>query len=352
MTNAPLSRFHSLAFATLIAVYILILVGAVVRATGSGMGCPDWPRCFGNFIPPTSVDQLPADYKEKYAAIREKKNLKFAKYLSAFGFEDTAQKIMNDKSILVEADFNPVKTWIEYFNRMVGVVIGFFIMILAYRSIRLRRYDPVIFRLSVVTLVAVIFQGWFGSIVVSTNLTTWTITVHMFLAIVIVLLLAYLHHRSATAGRPIAAGKRLAALTTGGIVVLFVQVFLGTEVRSAIDLVSASLARSEWLESIGKPFVTHRTFSWIVLVIQGILVLKIRKTEGLKPLSTALIILILGTFLTGVGMAYLDVPAVLQPLHLLLATMAIGTEALLLFKIIDPGFRNYPSDATSAGYAG
>jgi cytochrome c oxidase assembly protein subunit 15 len=333
MNNAPLRGFHRLCISTLIAVYILILVGGVVRSTGSGMGCPDWPRCFGNFIPPTSVDQLPPDYKEKYAAIREKKNIKFARYLAAFGFNDSAEKILNDKSILVEADFNPVKTWIEYINRLVGVVIGFFIMILAYRSIKLRHYDPVIFRLSVFTLIAVIFQGWFGSIVVSTNLTTWTITVHMFLALVIVLMLVYLQHRSDPSPVSISPGKGLIMLTIASMVLLFVQVFLGTEVRSAIDVVSTSLPRSEWLQTVGTPFVTHRTFSWIVLAFQAILIGKIHKTGGGKSLSLPLIILISGTFLTGVGMAYLDVPAVLQPLHLVMATMAIGTEALLLFKI-------------------
>jgi cytochrome c oxidase assembly protein subunit 15 len=304
------------------------------------MGCPDWPRCFGNFIPPTSVDQLPPDYKEKYAAIREKKNVKFAKYLSAFGFNDTAEKILNDKAILVEADFNPVKTWIEYVNRLVGVVIGFFIMILAYRSIKLRRQDPVIFRLSVFTLIAVTFQGWFGSIVVSTNLTTWTITVHMFLALVIVLVLVYLLNRSDPQARVMPSERSLKILAVAAMIMLFVQVFLGTEVRSAIDILAASLPRSGWLEGVGTPFVTHRTFSWIVLVFQGILILKIHKTGGGKSLLLPLIILILGTFLTGAGMAYLDVPAVLQPLHLLMATMAIGTEALLLFRMYDLRLKN------------
>jgi cytochrome c oxidase assembly protein subunit 15 len=307
----------------------LILVGAVVRSTGSGMGCPDWPRCFGNFIPPTSIDQLPADYKEKYAALREKKNIKFAKYLSAFGFNDTAEKILSDKSILVESDFNPVKTWIEYVNRLVGVAIGLFIIVLTWRSFRLRKYDPVIFRISLITLAGVIFQGWFGSIVVSTNLTTWTITVHMFLALVIVLLLVYLQHRA----YPVPVKGVSPALAMAALILLFVQVFLGTEVRSAIDIVASRLPRSGWLQAVGAPFITHRTFSWIVLIFQAILIAKIRKTEGGKSLSLPLIILILGTFLTGVGMAYLDVPAVLQPLHLLIATIAIGTEALLVFRI-------------------
>ena len=313
------------------------MVGGLVRATGSGMGCPDWPRCFGSFLPPTSIDQLPPDYKEKYAAVRERKNIKFAKYLGALGFKDTADKILNDQSILVESDFNPVKTWIEYLNRLVGVVIGFFIIALAWRSRHFRKSDPIIFRLSVLTLVAVIIQGWFGSIVVSTNLTTWTITVHMFLALAIVLLLVYLQNRSdqSTAVR---SGTPLRWLTGLAIASLFAQVYLGTEVRSAIDVVAGKFPRPEWLREVGSPFLLHRTFSWFVLAIQAIFILKIRKTGRLKSLSLPLIILILGTFLTGVGMAYLDIPAVLQPLHLTLATIAIGTEALAMFRIYDLRF--------------
>lgn len=294
------------------------------------MGCPDWPRCFGSFIPPTSIDQLPADYKEKYAALREKKNVKFAKYLSAFGFKDTAEKILNDKSILQETEFNPLKTWIEYLNRLVGVAIGFFILMLTYRSVKFRKTDPAIFRTSVIVLVLVIFQGWFGSIVVSTNLTTWTITLHMFLALLMVVLLAYLQNRSSQ--QKTVLDKGAFALTWAAISLLFVQVFLGTEVRTAIDMVSSYMPRDQWMGAVGKVFINHRTFSWAVLGTQLILIAKIRKTVGLKSLSLPLIILILGAFLTGVGMAYFGVPAVLQPLHLTLAAMAIGTEALLMFR--------------------
>ena len=295
------------------------------------MGCPDWPRCFGSFIPPSSIDQLPPDYKEKYAALREKKNVKFAKYLSAFGFKDTAQKILNDRSILTETEFNPVKTWIEYVNRLVGVAIGFFIIALAWQSRKFRATDPTIFWTSLGILFLVIFQGWFGSIVVSTNLTTWTITVHMFLALLMVVLLAYLQNRSGQT-TPV-HDKRAFVLTWAALSLLFVQTFLGTEVRTGIDLISSQLPRNEWIGAVGRVFITHRTFSWVVLATQAILISKIRKTPGLNTLSLPLIILILGTFLTGVGMAYFSVPAVLQPLHLTLAAIAIGTEALLMFRL-------------------
>jgi cytochrome c oxidase assembly protein subunit 15 len=324
-------RFNKLCLSTLIAVYILIAVGSIVRVSGSGMGCPDWPRCFGSFIPPTSIDQLPADYKEKYVALRQKKNIRFAKYLSAFGFKDTAAKILNDKTILIETEFNSLKTWIEYLNRLTGVVIGFFIIALAWQSRKFRKADPVIFRMSVLVLVLVIFQGWFGSIVVSTNLTTWTITVHMFLALLMVVLLAYLQNCSSPS--PTVLDKRTFLLTWAALTLLFIQVFLGTEVRTGIDRISSQLPRDQWIGAVGRVFITHRTFSWVVLATQLILIAKIRKTEALKPLSLPLIILILGAFLTGVGMAYMNVPAILQPLHLTLAAMAIGTEALLMFRV-------------------
>src|SRR5688572_594700 len=112
--------FRRLTISTLIAVYLLILVGGIVRSTGSGMGCPDWPKCFGNWVPPTSVSELPANYKEVYSEYRHKKNIRFAKYLNALGMEETARLLLNDPSVLEENDFNPLKTWIEYGNRVVG----------------------------------------------------------------------------------------------------------------------------------------------------------------------------------------------------------------------------------------
>jgi heme a synthase len=328
--NQQLQRFNRLCFSTLLTVYLVIAVGSIVRTTGSGMGCPDWPRCFGSFIPPTSISQLPPDYKERYAAVREKKNIKFAKYLRAFGFDDTADKILSDKSILVESDFNPVKTWIEYINRLVGVIVGFFIIALAWRSLEFRKTDPKIFWISIATLVGVIFQGWFGSIVVSTNLTTWTITVHMFLALIIVLLLVYLLHRT---GQATPVPKEHKWLVVIALLTLFIQVYFGTEVRSAIDRISALLPRDEWIIASGSTFITHRTFAQIAMFVQAVLLVKIRKTQPQNPLSLPLLLLILGVFFSGLGMAYFAVPAVLQPLHLLMATMTIGTEALLLFRI-------------------
>ncbi len=299
------------------------------------MGCPDWPKCFGQWVPPTSVEQLPKNYKEVYSAHRDKKNQKFANYLSLIGLEETATKIRGDKAILQEADFNPTKTWVEYINRLIGVVIGGFIILLFWRSRQFRKTVPSLFLYSTLTLVAVIIQGWFGSIVVSTNLTTWTITVHMLVALLIVAFLVFLYHVSSQVETSkMEVSTRLKILLVSSISVLLIQIVLGTKVREGIDIIASVLAdRNRWIEQLGLEFLVHRSFSLVVLLINVLLVLKLGKTSYDKALSRNLIILILGTLLTGAGMGYLGVLPVLQPVHLLLATVTFGAQLLLIFKL-------------------
>src|SRR5690606_31500155 len=183
--------FRRLTLSTLWAVYVLILVGGIVRATGSGMGCPDWPKCFGNWVPPTSIEELPSNYQEIYSGKRAAKNEKLSEYLDFFGFGETAEKLRKDEAILVEAEFNSTKTWIEYFNRLLGAIIGLLIIATFISSLVYIKKDRSIPLLAFASLILVIFQGWIGSIVVSTNLLPWMITIHMLLAFLLLGLLIY-----------------------------------------------------------------------------------------------------------------------------------------------------------------
>ena len=323
--------FYKLSLSTLVAVYILILVGGIVRSSGSGMGCPDWPKCFGNWVPPTTVSDLPSDYKEVYSAYRHKKNVRFARYLRLIGLDDTADKLLRDESVKEEGDFNPTKTWIEYFNRLTGVTIGILIFAVFVYSLKFWNSERRLTIISLLALLLVSFQGWIGSFVVSTNLTPWTITVHMFLALVIVALLVYLVH----------AGSEpdTVASTTGYwwlmacIAVVLVQILLGTHVREAIDGVARIAARSQWITEVRGEFVIHRSFSWMVLLLHVGLIINLRRNQVLKRYLSILITLILLTIATGIGMAWFGVPAFLQPVHLTLATVCFGVQFLFLLKL-------------------
>jgi len=329
-----LRAFYKLSLATLVAVYVLILVGGIVRSTGSGMGCPDWPKCFGSWVPPTDISQLPPDYKESYAEYRHKKNVRFAKYLRLIGLGSTADQLLNDESVLIEGDFNPTNTWIEYFNRITGVIIGILIFLVFVYSLKFWNIDRRLTVMSFLTLALVSFQGWIGSFVVSSNLTPWTITVHMFLALLIVAMLVYLVYRSSPQERETFSTGATVWLVAC-IVTLLIQILLGTQVRESIDTVARVADRSEWISLIQEQFSIHRSFSWVVLLVHVGLIVRLRKTHGLSGFPLALALVVLATIATGAGMGWFAVPPFLQPIHLLIATVCFGMQFLFLLKLTD-----------------
>jgi heme a synthase len=120
--------FRWWAVATTAIVILLILVGGIVRGTGAGMGCPDWPKCFGQYIPPTQVEELPVGYQTLFLERRLKKNERLAKMLDRFGATAVADQIRNDPSVREAEPFNALKTWIEYVNRLLGALTGLFVL--------------------------------------------------------------------------------------------------------------------------------------------------------------------------------------------------------------------------------
>lgn len=334
-TNTKDRLFRRFSAATIIAVYLLIAVGGIVRSTGSGMGCPDWPKCFGSWVPPTDVTQLPNDYKDIYVQQRVEKNVRFANYLTSFGFDDLAHEILNDPQILVEEDFNAAKTWTEYVNRLIGAVIGILIFGTAVLSIRYWKEDKLITVLSFVAFVLVGFQGWIGSIVVSTNLLEWMITIHMLLALVIVCLLIYVYHRSKNRNTEYSSARlgKLKWIVMLCLVFTVIQIVLGTQVREAIDTLSNALARSEWIDNLGSSFLIHRSYSLLLLALHVYLLWKlmkegIRRNELVNPTKWLLAVVVV-EIVSGALMAYFGVPAFIQPIHLLLGSVIIGVQFYL-----------------------
>jgi len=343
-TKNQVNSYRRLSGITVVAVYFLILVGGIVRSTGSGMGCPDWPKCFGAVIPPTSVEQLPENYQEIYLEKRLAKNERFVATLSKLGFKETAIQLANDKSIQVEEEFNATKTWIEYINRLIGVVIGILILATLVKSFSLWSQDKWIAITAFLSLVLVGFTGWIGSIVVSTNLLAWMITVHMLLALALVAVLLYSHRRAArlltmkevTSPMP----RKILGLLLVASILMLIQVVLGTQVREGIDRVSfamGNMLREEWVGKVGLVFLVHRSFSLVLLAVHVLYFVWAYKFSTRHSAITywnqVLLLLILLEIISGMGMAYFGLPAFLQPVHLLFGSMILGVQFILMLQL-------------------
>lgn len=346
MTESSNSAYIKYSWFLMGFVFLVILAGGVVRMTQSGMGCPDWPTCFGMWIPPTDASQLPAD---------------FEKYLSKQDIDHT---------------FNVYHTWIEYINRLLGAILGVFIFIYAIWSslkfsIRRPRLKTILLSnlglavsliifatlgsslllkifgvafilsalyslffaikyakpnqrsivvVSILLLIAVAIQGWLGKLVVDENLSVFKITIHMVGALVIAAL--PLLNISALKESKLQVTPLIKKLMTGMIFVLLVQIIFGTQVREEIDVISKSLLyqqRELWIERLGNIFFIHRSFSWAVLIGVVALYYKSRNIAEYTNIVKWILFNVLVIIGLGVTMVYMNVPAISQPLHLLLA---------------------------------
>src|SRR5262245_22625308 len=217
-----LSSFQRFALLTTATTYLLILVGGLVRASGAGLGCPDWPRCFGAWIPPSSAADLPPQF-------------------------DASQ-------------FNPVLMWTEYLNRLLGAAVGILIVATVVSAWRHHRKERAILGSTVAAMLLTGFQGWLGGRVVAHELAAWIVTVHLIVALVIVQLLLYATVRAwkTSDGRP-------SWIVVTLILATMIQIALGTQVRGAVDVaIDTGIARGNALPSVGLFDHLHRDAALIV----------------------------------------------------------------------------------------
>lgn len=325
-------NFVRLNWIALVAIYLVIIAGSFVRISGSGMGCPDWPKCFGKWIPPTEVSELPEGYQKEYLEKRKAKLDKFCKVLVAFGMNETADKLQNDPYVLTEQDFNVSNTWTEYINRLFGFLAGN-LMLAAFLWILLKYRKRRIVLISLVNLILMGFQAWFGSIVVASNLVPWTITVHMFLALVIIFLQIYLIYLiSPTQQKSIEVKPWIKYMLWFICIITVYQMFLGTQVREEIDMLTKKgFSREHWIEMIGLPFFIHRSFSWMVLVLLSIVAFINEKKQKLSLIRWTYALLIL-ELVSGVLLAYAEMPGLIQTAHLVFASAILGILMMFMFR--------------------
>jgi len=335
------TRFQNINLITIVLLFLVILAGGIVRSTGSGMGCPDWPKCFGKYVPPTNSAELPRDYKKKYVSSRSVKNQRFAKILEFFGFRDLSRRIREDKSILVPEEFNAAKTWTEYANRLLGVISGLFLLLTAILSFSYRKENWLIPILSISNVVVVGYQAWLGSIVVSTNLVPIIVTVHMLLALVIVALSITTYHMAKVFGKPYLQVKPpIRTITIISLLLSIFQIVFGTELREKIDAVIARFQggyREDWVSNAGAIFFQHRDIAIFVVLINILLYALVRqgfsRDSVQQQLMSITFLLVMLQIATGITLTYWALPPAAQALHVMLASLIFGAQYYLMLNL-------------------
>jgi cytochrome c oxidase assembly protein subunit 15 len=302
----PLTSFQRHAIWTTATTYFLILVGGLVRASGAGLGCPDWPRCFGSWIPPASAAELPPGF-------------------------DAAQ-------------FNPTLMWTEYLNRLLGASVGLLIFATLISAVRHHRRTGRILWPTLAAFLLVGFQGWLGGVVVQQELAAWIVTVHLLVALVIVALLLYATVYAFFAGGPTASPltaerrRQLSWMSLAVIVVTLVQVTLGAQVRGGIDqALDAGTRRADALASVGRIDLWHRETALLVLLMTGVIgALVWRRHLRERPLvlsALAVTGLVLTQIALGFVMAYVTLTPAAQIAHLTSSSLLLGAETVLFLLL-------------------
>ncbi|MBU6194741.1 MAG: heme A synthase [Burkholderiales bacterium] len=151
----PVRRLRALTLVTLFLTFDLVLFGAFTRLTDSGLGCPDWPGCYGSVSPVGAASQINA-----------------------------AELQMPDGPVTTE------KAWIEMIHRYLATAVGVLILVMTATAWTLRRTVPVSPWWPTATLVWVCLQGLFGALTVTMKLYPAIVTTHLLGGLGLLVLLA------------------------------------------------------------------------------------------------------------------------------------------------------------------
>jgi heme a synthase len=296
--------FRRVAFLSTIATYLLIFVGGLVRVSGAGMGCPDWPKCFGRWIPPTSLSQLPPD--------------------------------------IDPTRFNFVLAWIEYFNRLLGVTVGILVLATAILAILFYRKVPRIIYPSIVVLILVAYQGWQGGQIVAANLKPLLVSLHLLIALIITSILIYLTQKSYYIENPESEKSPTYPRKVGvwiGIlwIVGILQVILGTQVRSGFEILADKfplLAKPGLISHAGPESYMHAILGLLVGVLTwfagNTILRQSKEPSGLvREGIWAMMLLVLAQIGIGIVLFMAGLPSLMQLFHLWIASLYIGTVLVL-----------------------
>ncbi len=333
-------RLKALTLLILTLTFELVLVGAFTRLTDSGLGCPDWPGCYGQASPLGDHAEISA-----------------------------AQQAMPTGPV------THGKAWIEMVHRYLATSVGVLIIVLTVWTWRVWRREP---QLAVhpvwpsMTLVWVCLQGAFGALTVTMKLFPAIVTLHLLLALgLLVLLMAQALRYSGWRELALTAGLRRALQAVTAL--LLVQIALGGWVSTNYAVLACRdfpLCQGSWWPQMDwqgfefwrelghtaagelLPFsalvsihVVHRTMAWLVLTALLLLGWRLLREQALNKAARVLLGLTLLQLLTGMSNVVLDWPLVAALLH-------TGGASALLLTLVWVWARTYPQTDSSSSAAG
>ncbi len=320
------NKYRKLIAVTLFLTFDLIIFGAFTRLTDSGLGCPDWPGCYGQANPFQAHSEIKA-----------------------------AEALMPTGPVTV------MKAWIEMIHRYLATCVGVLItaqMIIAWWRRSSLRHSP---WLATTLFVLVLIQGAFGKWTVTMKLQPIIVTIHLLLALTLLSLLVWAWMREYP---PLVVSVQswLRRLLPIVFLVLLAQIALGGwvstnyaalachdypscngEVIPDLDFEHAYVLWRELGKTASGDYLphsalvtiqwVHRSFAWIVFLSLGLTAFLCRKHEVLRANSNAIIAVLLMQFLSGVATVYFSWPLAIAVLHNAGAALLVLLLSMLNYRV-------------------
>ena len=286
--------------------YSLIFIGGLVRVSGAGLGCPDWPKCFDSWIPPLSVEEIPDHI---------------------------------DKEL-----FNFRLAWTEYLNRLFGVLTGFVISFSLYMSFKYRNVDRLSFKMVLATFILTCIEGGIGGLVVVSYLEPAIVSLHLLLAFVIVSLLIYVFQRLYLELNPsyykkvISASYNHTILMTIWVLIVF-EILLGTQMREGVEVLVRdfpTINNSSILGLLGIFKYIHTGIGFLLLALVYTLYKSkddIKDNKLIYNSVLAIYLLIFIQIFIGEFMVFFDFSASVRLIHMWLSSIIVGLITLIITHI-------------------
>jgi heme a synthase len=323
-------RYRKLIAITAATTFILIILGAFVRLSDAGLGCPDWPGCYGNLTPHHSAAEISA-----------------------------AELAMPG------GDVTMAKAWKEMLHRYLAMIVGAMIAAILLAAWRNRRAFGQGVALPTVIAGAVIFQAALGAWTVTMLLKPAIVTSHLLGGVTILALLAWLLARQPTSGKlgaRIIVSQELKWFAVVATAILFAQIVLGGWVSTnyaALACTDLPKCHGQWLPNMdfanafhiirplgigptGEPLTIealraihwmHRVGAIIVVAVVGLFAWRLMKTETGKKAGKMLAILLTLQIILGLSNVWFSLPIAVAVGHNGVAALLMSLMIVILYRL-------------------